>query len=60
MQNAELYPRYRYVMGVLDILCSNLTHMVCLAIAPMLIYIAADFNIDTATAGYATTLHILA
>ena len=60
MQNAELYPKYRYVMGILDILCSNLTHMVCLAVAPMLVYIAADFNIDTATAGYATTLHILA
>ena len=59
MQNTELFPRYRYVMGVLDILCANLTHMVCLAIAPMLVYIAADFNIDTATAGYATTLHIL-
>ena len=60
MQNTELYPRYRYVMGVLDILCSSLTHMVCLAVAPMLVYIAADFGIDTATAGYATTLHILA
>lgn len=60
MQNENLYPRYRYVMGVLDILCANLTHMVCLAVAPVLVYIAADFNIDTATAGYATTLHILA
>ena len=60
MQNTELYPRYRYVMGVLDILCSSLTHMVCLAVAPMLVYIAADFGIDNATAGYATTLHILA
>jgi len=60
MQNLELYPKYRYVMGVLDILCSSLTHMVCLAVAPMLVYIAADFGLDTATAGYATTLHILA
>lgn len=70
MQNAELFPRYRYVMGVLDVLCSTLTHMVCIAVAPMLEIIAADFwTADQiaanaaaiyAKAGYATTLHILA
>lgn len=59
MQDARLYPRYRFVMGTLDILCSSLTHMVCLAIAPMLNFIAADLGVDAATAGYATTLHIL-
>lgn len=60
MQEAKLYPGYRFVMGVLDILCSSLTHMVCLAVAPMLNFIAADLGVDAATAGYATTLHILA
>lgn len=60
MQDSNLYPRYRFAMGVLDILCSSLTHMVCLAIAPMLNFIAADLGVDAATAGYATTLHILA
>lgn len=59
MQNVDLYPRYRFVMGVLDILCSSLTHMVCLAVAPMLNFIAADLGVGAATAGYATTLHIL-
>lgn len=60
MDNANLFPRYRFVMGALDILCAGLTHIVCLAVAPVLVYIARDFGLDEATAGYATTLHILA
>lgn len=60
MQNAALYPKNRYLMGILNTLCCSLTHSLNLVAAPVLIYIAQDFGIDTATAGYASTLHMLA
>lgn len=59
MQDSLLYSRHRYIMGILDILCAGFTHVICLATAPLLVFIAADFGIDSATAGYASTLHIL-
>ena len=60
MQNAGLYPKSRYLMGVLNTLCCCITHLMNLIIAPVIIYIARDFGIDNATAGYAATLHVLA
>ena len=59
MQDNDLYSGHRYIMGILDILCAGFTHVICLATAPLLVFIAADFGIDTATAGYVSTLHIL-
>lgn len=60
MQDMALYPRKRYLMGVLNTLCCCTTHILNLVIAPVLVYIAADFGLDNATAGYASTLHVLA
>jgi len=60
MQNVELYPRSRYLMGILNTLCCSITHMLNLIITPVIIYIARDFGLDNATAGYAATLHVLA
>lgn len=59
MQNTEIYPRFRFVMGTLNILCSNLTHIINMLAAPLLVFLAADFGLDNATAGYASTVHIL-
>ena len=60
MQDISLYPRSRYLMGVLNTLCCCITHMLNLIITPVIIYIAKDFGVDNATAGYAATLHVLA
>lgn len=59
MDNAALYPRYRWVMAVLINLAAQLTHVVYVALSPLLVYLAEDFNISKAAAGYATTVHIL-
>lgn len=59
MQDEKLYPRFRFTMGVLDILCTDLTHVVNMLAAPMLVFLASDFGLDAATAGYASTLHLL-
>jgi len=56
----SLYSGKRYLMGILNTLCCCTTHILNLVIAPVIIYIAADFGIDNATAGYASTLHVLA
>ena len=50
MQDMALYPRKRYLMGVLNTLCCCTTHILNLVIAPVLVYIAADFGLDNATA----------
>jgi len=60
MQDMSLYSGKRYLMGILNTLCCCTTHILNLVIAPVIIYIAADFGIDNATAGYASTLHVLA
>ena len=60
MQNNELYPGNRHLMGILNTLCCCITHMLNLIITPVIIYIAKDFGIDNATAGSAATLHVMA
>lgn len=60
MEDMALYPRKRYLMGVMNTLCCAITHILNLIIAPVLVFLAADFGVDTATAGYASTLHVLA
>ncbi len=60
MEEARLYPPYRGVMAVLLVLCAALTHIGFLITAPMLVFLASDFSVDIATAGYASTVHIFA
>ena len=60
MQDMSLYSGKRYLMGILNTLCCCTTHILNLVISPIIIYIAADFGLDNATAGYASTLHVLA
>lgn len=60
MEEARLYPPYRGVMAVLLVLCASLTHIGFLITAPILVFLAADFSVDVATAGYASTVHIFA
>ena len=58
--NGELiYPKYRYVMGVIVVLCASLTLLAYMVTAPLLTYLAADFSVDMSAAGYSSTLHIL-
>ncbi len=60
MDETMLYPRYRYVMAILFAICASFTHIGFLITSPMLVYLAKDFSVDIATAGYASTVHILA
>ena len=59
MNEEKLYPKYRYIMGALQVLASSITVLPYMVAAPLLTYLAADFSVDVATAGYATTAHIL-
>ncbi len=59
MNDASLYPKYRYVMAVLINLAAQLTHVISIMLTPLLIYIAEEFGISEATAGYVTTVHVL-
>jgi predicted MFS family arabinose efflux permease len=59
MEEAKLYPPFRYIMAILMVLGASLTHIGFLVTAPMLVYLAKEFSVDIATAGYASTVHIL-
>ena len=59
MEENNLYSSYRFVSGAMNLLCSSLTHIVYLLTAPLLVFLARDFGLDNATAGYASTVHIL-
>lgn len=59
MENSALYPRYRWVMAILINIAAQFTHIVYIIFSPLLVYLAADFGVDAATAGYATTVHML-
>ena len=58
MEEHNLYSSYRFVSGAMNLLCSSLTHIVYLLTAPLLVFLARDFGLDNATAGYASTVHI--
>ena len=58
MEENNLYSSYRFVSGAMNLLCSSLTHIVYLLTAPLLVFLARDFGLDNATAGYASTVHI--
>jgi predicted MFS family arabinose efflux permease len=60
VEEDKLYPPFRYAMAVLLVLGASLTHIGFLITAPMLVYLANDFSVDIATAGYASTMHIFA
>ena len=59
MNDAALYPKYRYVMAVLINLAAQLTHVISIMLTPLLGYVAEDFNVSVVTAGYVTTVHVL-
>ena len=59
-KESELYPRYRYVMGTITIPCAALTYLALLITTPMLVFFSEAFAVDIATAGYVTTLHVMA
>lgn len=59
MKEDLIYPKYRYVMGVIVILAASLTVFSLMVTSPLLSYLSADFSIDMATAGYASTLHVI-
>ena len=59
MKEENLYPGYRYVMGVIVILCASLTVLSLMVTSPLLTYLADDFKIDIGMAGYASTLHVI-
>ncbi|MGI6238662.1 MAG: MFS transporter, partial [Christensenellales bacterium] len=60
MEDAKFYPPFRYVMGTLMLLAASLTHIGFLITAPILVYLASEFSVGVATAGYASTVHIFA
>ncbi len=60
METEALYPKYRYVMGVITIPCAALTYLALLITSPLLVFFSEGFAIDIATAGYVTTLHVMA
>lgn len=59
MTEDRLYPRYRYVMGVIVAMCASLTLLPYIVTAPLLTEFSKQFSVDMATAGYATTLHVI-
>ena len=59
MNEEHLYPKYRYVMGVIVILCASLTVFSLMVTSPLLTRLSADFSVDMALAGYASTLHVI-
>lgn len=59
MENNALYPKYRWVMAVLINIAAQFTHIIYIILSPLLVYLAADFGVDTATAGYVATVHML-
>ena len=59
MENQELYPKYRYVMGAITIPCAALTYLALMITSPLLVHFSAAFQVDIATAGYITTLHVM-
>lgn len=60
MDQAKLYPKYRFVMGALNFLCAMFTHAVFVVLNPVLTNVALDFGVTEAVAGYASTMHVVA
>lgn len=58
MDESRLYPKYRYVMGVLNFLIAAFTHSIFIVFNPLLNVLVRDFGITPATAGYASSVHI--
>lgn len=59
MKEELIYPKYRYVMGVIVILAAALTVFSLMCTSPILTFFVDDFKIDMAMAGYASTLHVI-
>jgi len=59
MKEDILFPKYRYVMGSILVLASSLTVLVYMATTPVLGRFVDEFDVSIASAGYATTVHVI-